>query len=257
MIERRFGWLPEIVDPLPEHAYAASASSTPPEVVSLIRDLDFTGGGILDQGNTASCVGNAIAGAVRVKLCHPATKVIDATLPARRWIYRLSRETHNRQSVDSGTYISAALRVIRMLGWPSEERVPWDEVRINDAMDADARHHAYDQRGVVQEYSITSWGDQRCVDVRKALADGHPVVFGTQVDQAFLDCDDWAVQQLTGKSLGGHAMTLVGYDRDGCHVLNSWGHKWAMGGIGLLSWPAVAKRIRDLRVVTLAKEPTS
>jgi hypothetical protein len=30
-----------------------------------------------------------------------------------------------------------------------------------------------------------------------------------------------------------------------------------MGGLGLLSWDAVASRIRDLRVVTLTKEPTT
>ncbi len=257
-----FGWRPETVQPDSRLLWARcslrAADPMPPPVVSLVRDLDM-GGAILDQGPTSACVAHACAGAVRLRTAIQARALALASvpLPSRRWIYRLARETHHEGNRDDGTFISAGLYIMRTLGWPDERRMPWVPDLVNAGVPFDARHHAYDQRDAVAEYAITTWGDARKAEVREALASGYPIIFGAHVDRPFLDCSDWTPQRLDGEPVGGHAMILCGYDDDGAHVLNSWGSGWAMGGLGLLSWQAVASRIRDLRVVTLTKEPTS
>lgn len=260
---RSFGWKPEVNAPT-DAGWRLSAGmfrdSRIPLNTTLLKGLDLEGA-ILDQGPSSSCVAQAISWAIRLLLAmqSPPTsrRISELPLPSRRWIYKLSRETHRDADVDDGTFISSGIYVPKVLGWVDEKRVPWDVARINDAMDASDRRHAFDQKGTVQEYSITSWGDARITQVKTALLSGYPIVFGAHVDQAFLDCNTWSKQELLGDLIGGHAMVLVGYDSDGVHLVNSWGIDWGMGGLGLLSWAAVAKRIRDLRVITLAKEPTS
>lgn len=39
-----------------------------------------------------------------------------------------------------------------------------------------------------------------------------------------------------GSNKGGHAVTLVGYDKDGFIIRNSWGDKWADGGYTKISY---------------------
>lgn len=40
----------------------------------------------------------------------------------------------------------------------------------------------------------------------------------------------------TSVSLGGHAVLIVGYDRRGVYIQNSWGKEWAAKGFGVLPW---------------------
>jgi hypothetical protein len=271
----KFGWKPELVSPAEDTRWSKagfkfSFKSTYADNGSVVGELDLDGC-ILDQGNTGSCVAQALANAIRIMLGSQAVnqarrkqearfvagQLIRYSLPARRWIYRLARETHDDHNEDDGTWISSAIHVLKTLGWPDEKHVPWDERLINAPMDATARRHAIDQKEVVKEYAITSWGDDRIAQIRHAISLGYPIVFGAYVDQEFLSCTTWKSLELKGDNLGGHAMVIIGYSPEGVHILNSWGPDWGLGGIGLLSWDAVGKRIRDLRVITLAKGPTT
>jgi len=261
---RRFGWWPELLEPDRRLSWGRSSlryRAGLPQAHSLITEIDLD---VLDQGATGSCVAHACAGAYRLRaavvdhaLSLARVSLANYPLPARRWIYRLARETHGEGHIDGGTYISAALYVMRQLGWPDEVHVPWDESRVNNPMGMHARHHAHDQRDAVEEYAITGWGDSRRLELCEAIVSGYPVVFGAHVDQDWLECEDWAAHDLTGEPLGGHAMIACGYEPAGVHVLNSWGSGWGMGGLGLLSWSAVTSRIRDLRVITTVERPTS
>ena len=256
----RFGWKPEVVQPANETRWSKSkfkGTAYYPNHASVVAGFDFDGC-ILDQGNTGSCVAQSLASAVRI--VHGSQTVRDLIkypLPSRRWIYRLARETHNDQDNDDGTYISAGIHVVATLGWPSEVHVPWDEKLINTPMSITNRRHAIDQKGVVKEYAITSWGDDRISQIKHACVLGYPIQFGAYVDPEFMECVTWRACELKGQSLGGHAMVIIGYSSEGVHVLNSWGSNWGLGGIGLLSWDAAGKRIHDLRVITLTNEPTT
>lgn len=285
----RFGWKPEFFQPQNETRWSKSkfkGTTYYPNHASVVAGFDLDEC-ILDQGNTGSCVAQSLASAVRIVHGSQTVRVAEAIdkklfigkdwdlslietgsssnmydlikypLPSRRWIYRLARETHNDQDNDDGTYISAGIHVLATLGWPSEVHVPWDEKLINDSMSVTNRRHAIDQKEVVKEYAITSWGDDRISQIKHACVLGYPIQFGAYVDPEFMECVTWRACELKGQSLGGHAMVIIGYSSEGVHVLNSWGSNWGLGGIGLLSWDAAGKRIRDLRVITLTNEPTT
>jgi hypothetical protein len=251
---RAFGWR-EDAAPSKDALVLGTAEATPQSVHLL--QLSDVYDAILDQGPTGACVAHAVASAVRLCMALRAgSPVAHAPLPSRRWIYRLARESHGEGHIDEGTYISSAIHVMQNLGWPTEERVRWNPSLVLTGMSAEERMHAYDQRYSIQEYAITAGvtAGSRMDAVRHALALRYPVIFGANVDQAFLDCRDWMPQRLSGRPLGGHAMVAIGYEEDGIVVLNSWGHDWGMGGIGMIAWDAP---IRDTRAVQIVRRPSS
>ena len=78
--------------------------------------------------------------------------------------------------------------------------------------------------------------------IEQAISNDEPVVLGIEVTQAFEnntsgsypDPNDYSDDDYT--SLGGHAVTAVGYDTDGLTVENSWGPSWDNGGYVHISW---------------------
>lgn len=85
--------------------------------------------------------------------------------------------------------------------------------------------------------------------VRKALAEGYPVVHCFTVVKSFYRAPRiWRAQPTDGGAEGQHgrhAMLIVGYDdtlEGGCfRVLNSWGPKWADGGFVWIPYDEFAK----------------
>ena len=39
-----------------------------------------------------------------------------------------------------------------------------------------------------------------------------------------------------GANLGGHAVCLVGYSKDGAYIANSWSSNWGSRGFAILPW---------------------
>jgi hypothetical protein len=68
----------------------------------------------------------------------------------------------------------------------------------------------------------------------------------------FMITDEWnMVNKKTGLiadygdkavELGGHAVLVCGYDKDGIYIQNSWSKDWGLWGFGLLSWKQVIKQ---------------
>lgn len=255
---RRFGWLPETIPPSPGSLWTLRGESeiARPDTAHVMDSIDFEHA-ILDQGDTGSCVAQALAQAMRI--CTAASesteRIADVPLPSRRWIYRLARETHGAGDCDDGTYISAAITACQRLGWPSEERVPWSERNVCRGVSVADRRHAFDQVMSIREYAIIS--EAKIAQTKDAICGGYPIVFGADVDRQFVDCDDYTPQRIADAPVGGHAMVMIGYDPDGAIIVNSWGIDWGMGGIGRISWSGFSKRARDLRVITLVRRATT
>jgi C1A family cysteine protease len=93
---------------------------------------------------------------------------------------------------------------------------------------------AYDAHSPTDYRRIVGSGEQKLQAVRRALADGFPVIFGCGVDDAFCQGAFDATKPLSppapNRVVGGHCMTLVGYDGDAFHVLNSWSEEWGEQG---------------------------
>ncbi|HMV77405.1 MAG TPA: C1 family peptidase [Leptospiraceae bacterium] len=86
--------------------------------------------------------------------------------------------------------------------------------------------------------------------IKAELASGNPLVFGMAVDSGFrsglmFKPDAEPYDKSSGDPLGGHAMTLVGYDDDkkgpngavgAFKIINSWGPDWANEGYGWITY---------------------
>ncbi|WP_043267583.1 C1 family peptidase [Streptomyces sp. CT34] len=99
-------------------------------------------------------------------------------------------------------------------------------------------------------------GNQIQADVKQALADGEPVAISLPVHQSFQDIKR---QQATDYSyrpgdaedpvLGGHEITIVGYNNQGVRVENSWGGNWGDGGYANLSWDFLSSQVQEANAI--------
>ena len=79
-------------------------------------------------------------------------------------------------------------------------------------------------------------GGGRVTSIKRALQAGHAVVFGADVDQAFLAYSGEGIIGPPGGAIaGGHAMCIVGYDHESFTIVNSWTESWGDGGFARLS----------------------
>jgi fibronectin type 3 domain-containing protein len=68
--------------------------------------------------------------------------------------------------------------------------------------------------------------------IKTLLADGHGLVFGMKVHESFYNVGTAVYRSYSGAYLGGHAMTLAGYDdsKNAFLIFNSWGTNWGFAG---------------------------
>lgn len=98
-------------------------------------------------------------------------------------------------------------------------------------------------RGLIDSYLWASTADEV---VRYVLARG-PVVIGVEWFEGMTDLARGAVACRTGASLGGHAVLIVGADRERqrVRILNSWGPDWGENGRCWLACTDLDALLRD------------
>ncbi|MBU4527110.1 MAG: DUF4384 domain-containing protein [Alphaproteobacteria bacterium] len=194
-----------------------------------------------DQGNQGSCVGWAVGYAARTlaearRLSVDERPDIDRTRFSPSFIYNQIR----LGSCDDGSYPSDALDLLARTGVPLMRDFPYDArdcARLPTSEDL-SRAGAFRIKGYKRLFS--SGSTAKHVAVRRSLANGHPVVIGMMVSDAFMQSGERYVPAagdlaaLRMDQLGGHAMTVIGYDDTkfggAFEVINSWGREWGNDG---------------------------
>lgn len=201
--------------------------AAPPPAASLRANVDT----VLDQGPTQSCVAHAWVQALRIG--DHIDKRQSPELASRLFVYFNARAMHGGEHQDAGTYLRTCAQGLVRFGRPGEHLWPFDVRHVNDRPSWKSYRAAYDWRGPRGYYRIAS-GDLNAV--RVAVAAGKPVVFGMDVDMAFL-ADDGAlvIGPAEGAPVGGHAMCVVGYDGENFEIVNSWGTAWRDQGFARLT----------------------
>lgn len=200
-------------------------------------DLQGCVSGVKDQGATSSCVGQSIGTAIDTRLRKLGKW--DAPLSSSQAIYTfgraLSRLSKDESLQDGGTFPRNAMKGLKDWGVPTEQRWPFDPSHINDELPWDVMQAA--SANCLQAWwRIDSMGKERVEDICQALEKGYPVVFGTDIDQAFMDHSGTKPVGTPDRSkiVGGHMMCLVGYTTENsARVLrgvNSWGIGWGDRG---------------------------
>jgi intein/homing endonuclease len=179
--------------------------------------------------------------------------------------YWHTRNRGGTEKLDLGCFPRLAWQATKGMGFCEEKMWAFDPADINRPPDFDATAAAIDQQWIEGYYNI--WGlSGRAEEVRSAISQGHPVIFGTIVDDDFKRYkgikNPEPLKPPKGFS-GRHMMCAVAYDQDGLWVLNSWGKDWGAsdpsgfhsGGFFRMSWEWVAwHQVTDWWAVKIPKE---
>ena len=185
---------------------------------------------VRDQGNTSSCEGQGWSSAVFLRAAIAGAPIEH---PSAAALYALALESDQGPKsplLDEGTYARTIAYILATEGVCAESR--WTFDRLLEPGGANVARPPWDVLQAGSDARITGYaavlstGAQRCSDLRDALAKGFPVTFGAEVDQAFEDGQFETYGGLTGPSLGGHCMCIVGYEPGRFRILNSWGPNW-------------------------------
>ncbi|WP_043724068.1 C1 family peptidase [Kutzneria sp. 744] len=104
-------------------------------------------------------------------------------------------------------------------------------------------------------YTPISTGNGIKAGVQQAISQGLPVAISIPVYQSFerisrQQATDYSYYPTSGDPyMGGHEITIIGYDSNGVRVQNSWGTNWGDGGFINLSWDYLANQVEEANAV--------
>ena len=227
----RYGWKPDLPDQR-DFAYRVSRARRP-----LPKLVDFRGlfPKVQDQLDLGSCTAHAIAGAMGA--------LRKGVHYSRLFIYYQERVIERTVGEDAGAQLRSGVKACAKLGAPYERYCDYITKRFMRKPSKMAYHMALG-------HTITKY--QRVnslLQLRSALADTVPVVFGFSVYDSF-ESEKTALTgkvAMPGKSeplIGGHAVCAVGYDDRERVVIcrNSWGAEWGDRGYFYLPYRYVEDR---------------
>jgi C1A family cysteine protease len=204
-----------------------------------------------DQKKSNSCGPNSTVGALELLENVQGMPFQDLS---RLFVYYNARLAANDQGGDVGTYIRLNMASLSSLGVCSEKLWPFDLSKITTRPSWKSYREGYVHR-ISGYYRIEEEsGDDRNRQMEWALVAKHPIVFGVDVWQNFVEGDFTHAPDPAGKKVGGHAMLCVGYNRSSRTFIirNSWGTDFGDQGYFYCSYDWLDKcNCRDLWVPTM------
>ena len=119
----------------------------------------------------------------------------------------------------------------------------------------DANERANAKNWKLSGYTPISTGSGIKAGVQQAIANGLPVAISIPVYQSFeritrQQATDYSYMPTSGDQyMGGHEITIIGYDSNGVRVQNSWGTSWGDSGLINLSWNYLANQVEEANAV--------
>lgn len=206
--------------------------------VPAAKDLRETWWEINDQKKTGACVGFATAyGILRWHYVNESRITTD-DLPSARFIWMANKETDEITSYPTtflerdGTQTKLALSVARKYGCVLEELLPMD-----GKLSTMKRAAFYARASKLRISSYHNLGKD-LDDWRRWLAFQGPILTRLGVDNTWDRASETGGQldvYLPDTVRGGHAVCLVGYEKDRFIVRNSWGTHWGDKGFAYAS----------------------
>ena len=221
---KKYGWHPDLPDHR-DHVYSAARPIELPKKTDLISECPE----IYNQGSLGSCTANAI-GALYEFVQRKETEAF--FMPSRLFIYFNEREMEGTIPVDAGAKIRDGIKSVSKIGVCPETDWPYDIKKFSKKPSTDCYTEASEHKVIAYKRI-----EQTLNQLKTCLAEGYPFVFGFTVFESF-ETPEVAKSGIvpmpskTEKSLGGHAVTCVGYDDDKQAFLirNSWGKNWGIDG---------------------------
>jgi C1A family cysteine protease len=94
-------------------------------------------------------------------------------------------------------------------------------------------------------------------DIEESISSGLPVAISIEVHQSWMDIsssDAAAYTYMPGNAwsdpvLGGHEVTIIGYNSQGVRIENSWNTSWGDGGYINVPWKFVTQQVEEANAV--------
>ncbi|CAF4533888.1 unnamed protein product [Rotaria socialis] len=184
-----------------------------------------------NQGQTNTCVANALAGAYEFLIMKNTKKHIDVSRLYMYYNGRTIDNLHTQKMADNGTFIWAAIAGLKRHGCCKEGQYPFNPSSMNtqpppECYTEGAKHRIKDAFQV----PVTLNSMKGC------LAEGFPFAFGLGTFLSFAQAQTNGGRVPTPNPMyeplnaqhGLHAMLAVGYsDASKCFIVrNSWGDTW-------------------------------
>lgn len=188
---------------------------------------------IMDQQNCGSCVAFATVGVLETQY------KISSLFP--NFNIKLSPQhlfSCGGGSCESGWRPDKAARFVQRYGVPDEACMPYQSGSSGQDVTCNATCKDASQRVVtISDYTSPTRGYQNVEAVKRALQQG-PLVTNMKVFPDFVAYAGGVYQHTTGGVLGGHAISIVGYDdeKQAYIIRNSWGESWGEKGFGYVAY---------------------
>lgn len=188
---------------------------------------------IMDQANCGSCVAFATIGVLETQY------KISSLFP--NFNIKLSPQhlfSCGGGSCETGWRPEKAARFIQRYGVPDEACMPYQSGSTGQDVTCRATCQDASKRGItISGYTSPTRGYQNVEAVKRALQQG-PVVTNMKVFPDFVAYAGGVYRHTTGGVLGGHAISIVGYDdeKEAFIIRNSWGESWGEKGFGYVSY---------------------
>lgn len=149
-------------------------------------------------------------------------------------------------SCKDGIGIPSALYKMKETGSPLYKEFPvLCATDIPDSVNQKAKRHRLKE--YTKLFGLKESNRLRVRETRKALANGNPVLMGMDISNGFQTAK--VVYEPDSISVGGHAMTIIGYDDEkfgtgAFEVINSWGEGWGNDGFMWIRYNDYAESVR-------------
>ena len=200
---------------------------------------------IENQYSLGSCVANACVSSL--EMMHTFKKL---NLSRLFMYYNLRKDYANLIGKDIGSYTRDAYKYANKYGICSEEAYPYIIENVHNV----PPQEAYDAANFkVLKYERIN---KIVNDVKDAVFKNNAVIISMQLGKTFysvkgpLDKQNYKAISATNTSIGGHAMSVVGWDLNGFIIENSWGDKWGDKGLFLLKYDVFDADVWDIWTAT-------
>jgi C1A family cysteine protease len=229
---KRYGWIPDLPDQrdftfrVPRRTAAALPSAV---------DLRPQMPPVYEQGALGSCTSNAIGGAFEFDLIKQKEEDF---VPSRLFIYYNERVIERTVDQDAGAMLRDGMKTLANQGVCPETMWPYVLSQFATRPTPECYAEAKKHLGVTYMRVV-----QDVAQMRGCVAAGYPFIFGFTVYESFESAavartGNVPMPQGDERTLGGHAMCVVGYDNPKklFIVRNSWGAAWGKNGYGTMPY---------------------
>ncbi|WP_083974610.1 C1 family peptidase [Kitasatospora mediocidica] len=239
-----------LLTPQRDHTHTAIAphafrAADVPASVDLSNYLPSVG----DQGQVGSCVAWAIDWSAITIM--EGEQGITGAPHAPMYTY-----AQIAQGNDQGSYASQHFDILTSQGLDTKSDYWQGDFDYTTQPDANETSNAAHWK--LSGYTALDTGSALVNEVKSSLAQGEPVVFAFNVYQSMEDLNsstaaDYSYypsdDELAGQPLGGHEVTIVGYNDQGVKIANSWGGSWGANGYFTVPWRFVTDQIQEADAV--------